>query len=56
MMNMTQKVEAQKGIVGKQIMSVAREEEVSPEWLREKIVSGWVVILGACRSTYGLLE
>ncbi len=41
---MTQKTEAQKGIITKEMKIVAREEGVSPQWLREKIVSGRVVI------------
>jgi len=41
---MTQKMKAQKSIVTKEMKMVAREEEVSPEWLREKIVSGRIVI------------
>ena len=41
---MTQKIEAQKGIVTKEMKRVAREEEVSPEWLREKISFGRIVI------------
>ena len=41
---MTQKMKAQKGIITKEMKRVAIEEEVSPEWLREKISSGRVVI------------
>jgi phosphomethylpyrimidine synthase len=41
---MTQKVEAQKGMITKEMDMVAREEEIHSEWLREKIVSGRVVI------------
>lgn len=41
---MTQKIEAQKGIVTKEMEFVAREEGISPEWLREKIASGRIVI------------
>ncbi len=41
---MTQKMEAQKGIITKEMEMVAREEEVSSEWLREKIASGRIVI------------
>jgi phosphomethylpyrimidine synthase len=41
---MTQKIEAQKGVVTKEMKRVAREEKVSPERLRENIVSGRVVI------------
>ena len=41
---MTQKIKAQKGIVTKEMKNVAREEEVSPKWLREKIASGRIVI------------
>jgi len=41
---MTQRTEALKGAITKEMKSVARDEEVSSEWLREKIVSGRVVI------------
>ena len=41
---MTQKIEAQKGVVTKEMKRVAREEVVSPGRLRENIVSGRVVI------------
>ncbi len=41
---MTQKIEAQKGIMTKEMEAVAKEEGVSPEWLREKIASGRIVI------------
>ena len=41
---MTQMMEALKGIVTKEMEMVARGEEVSSEWLREKIASGRVVI------------
>ncbi len=41
---MTQIIKAQKGIVTKEMKVVAREEGVSPEWLREKIASGRIVI------------
>ncbi len=41
---MTQKIQAQKGIITKEMKGVAREEGVSPEWLREKIASGRIVI------------
>ncbi len=41
---MTQMIKAQKGIVTKEMKVVAREEGVSPEWLREKIASGRIVI------------
>ena len=41
---MTQRMKAQKGIITKEMKRVAREEEVSPEWLREKISSGRIVI------------
>lgn len=37
-------MEAQKGIITKEMEMVAREEEVSSEWLREKIASGRIVI------------
>ena len=41
---MTQRMEAQKGIITKEMKRVAKEEEVSPEWLREKVASGRIVI------------
>jgi len=41
---MTQKIEAQKGIITKEMEIVARDEDVSTEWLREKIASGRIVI------------
>ena len=41
---MTQRMKALKGIVTKEMKAVAREEGVSPEWLREKIASGRTVI------------
>ena len=41
---MTQMVEAQKGIITKEMKRVALEEGVSPGWLREKLASGRVVI------------
>jgi phosphomethylpyrimidine synthase len=41
---MTQKREARKGVITKEMERVAREEEVSSEWLREKMVSGRIVI------------
>jgi len=41
---MTQKIKAQKGIVTKEMKMVAREEGISPEWLREKIILGRIVI------------
>ena len=41
---MTQKIEAQGGIVTKEMKGVAREEGVSSEWLREKIAFGRIVI------------
>ena len=41
---MTQRTKALKGTITKEMKSVARDEEVSSEWLREKIVSGRVVI------------
>jgi phosphomethylpyrimidine synthase len=41
---MNQKIEAQKGIITKEMEIVAREEGVSSEWLREKIASGRIVI------------
>ena len=41
---MTQKIEAQRGIVTKEMKGVAREEGVAPDWLREKIAFGRIVI------------
>jgi phosphomethylpyrimidine synthase len=41
---MTQKIQAQKGIITKEMKIVARDEEVSLKWLQEKIVSGRIVI------------
>jgi phosphomethylpyrimidine synthase len=41
---MTQKIEAQEGVVTKEMRSVVRQEEVSLEWLQEKISSGRIVI------------
>jgi len=41
---MTQKIEAQKGIITKEMEIVAKEEGVSSEWLREKLASGRIVI------------
>lgn len=47
-MDLTQKVDAQKGIITKEMERIAREEEVSLEWLREKIASGRIVIPANC--------
>ena len=41
---MTQRMKALKRIVTKEMKAVAREEGVSPEWLRKKIASGQTVI------------
>lgn len=41
---MTQKLEAQRGVITKEMEFVAREEGVSEVWLREKVASGRVVI------------
>jgi phosphomethylpyrimidine synthase len=41
---MTQKIEALEGVVTKEMRSVVRQEEVSLEWLQEKISSGRIVI------------
>lgn len=41
---MTQKIQAQKGIITEEMKKVSQEEGVSPEWLREKIASGRIVI------------
>jgi phosphomethylpyrimidine synthase len=50
---MTQKIEAQKGIITKEMEIVAKEEGVSSEWLREKLASGRIVI-PANRNHHGL--
>lgn len=42
--SMTQKIQAQKGIITEEMKRVSQEEGVSPEWLREKIASGRIVI------------
>ncbi len=41
---MTQKMEAQKGIVTTEMEAIAKQEWVSVEWLKEKVASGRVVI------------
>ena len=41
---MTQRTAAQRGVTTKEMKRVALEEGVSPEWLREKLASGRVVI------------
>ena len=41
---MTQRIKARKGIVTKEMETIAREEEVLPEWLMEKVASGRVII------------
>ncbi len=41
---MTQKIQAQKGMITKEMEVVAREEGVSSEWLREKIATGRIII------------
>lgn len=41
---MTQRIEAQKGIITEAMKQVAAQEEISPEWLRDKIASGRIVI------------
>ncbi|MFB3887348.1 MAG: phosphomethylpyrimidine synthase ThiC [Thermodesulfobacteriota bacterium] len=43
-MNLTQKTEAQDGVVTREMETVAGDEDVSPERLREKIVSGRAII------------
>ena len=43
-MGMTQRTEAQEGIITKEMEKVALEEGVSSEWLREKVASGRIVI------------
>ena len=42
--DLTQRTEAQKGVTTKEMKRIIREEEVSSEWLREKIVSGRIAI------------
>jgi phosphomethylpyrimidine synthase len=41
---MTQRNKARKGTVTKEMEIIAREEGVSPEWLRDKVASGRVII------------
>jgi len=41
---MTQRIKARKGIVTKEMEIIAREEGVFPEWLRDKVASGRVII------------
>ncbi|MCX8116709.1 MAG: phosphomethylpyrimidine synthase ThiC [Desulfobacterota bacterium] len=41
---MTQRIEALKGRITKEMRWVAEEEGVSPEWLREKVAAGRIVI------------
>jgi phosphomethylpyrimidine synthase len=41
---MTQRIKARKGTVTKEMEIIAREEGVSPEWLRDKVASGRVII------------
>jgi phosphomethylpyrimidine synthase len=41
---MTQRTNAQRGIITKEMKRVALEEDVSPEWLREKVASGRIAI------------
>lgn len=41
---MTQMKEARRGIITKEMENIARDEEVSSDWLREKIASGRIVI------------
>jgi phosphomethylpyrimidine synthase len=41
---MTQRIKAQKGIVTEEMKRVAREEEISPKGLRDKIASGRIII------------
>jgi len=41
---MTQKTDAQKGIITKEMERVIRDEGVSSEWLRERVASGRIVI------------
>lgn len=42
--SMAQRIKARKGIVTKEMEIIAREEDVSPEWLRDKMASGRVII------------
>ena len=51
---MTQKTDAQKGIMTKEMERVVRDEGVSSEWLREKVASGRIVI-PASRNHKGVL-
>jgi phosphomethylpyrimidine synthase len=41
---MTQRTNAQRGVITKEMKRVALEEGVSPEWLREKVASGRIAI------------
>ena len=41
---MTQRTEAQRGVITKEMKRVALEEGVSPEWLREKVAAGRIAI------------
>lgn len=41
---MTQRTDAQRGVITKEMKRVALEEGVSPEWLREKVASGRIAI------------
>jgi phosphomethylpyrimidine synthase len=41
---MTQMIKAKKGIVTKEMEVIAREEGISPEWVRDKIASGRIII------------
>ncbi|MGO8991127.1 MAG: phosphomethylpyrimidine synthase ThiC [bacterium] len=41
---MTQRIKARKGIVTKEMEIIAREEGVFPEWMRDKVASGRVII------------
>jgi phosphomethylpyrimidine synthase len=43
-MALTQRAAAQKGIITKEMKIVASEEDVSPEWLGERIASGRIII------------
>jgi len=41
---MTQRIKARKGIVTKEMETIAIEEGVSPEWLKDKVASGRAII------------
>jgi phosphomethylpyrimidine synthase len=43
-LSMTQRIKARKGIVTKEMETIAIEEGVSPEWLKDKVASGRAII------------